>query len=39
MAMAKLFVDPRLSFINNFEECLQETEIWQCLTDQGKKKQ
>ena len=39
MATAKLFVPPKLSSINNFEDWLHETEIWQCLTDLDKKKQ
>ena len=39
MATAKLFVPPKLSSINNFEDWLHETEIRQCLTDLDKKKQ
>ena len=39
MATAKLFVRSKLSSIDDFEEWLNETEIWQCLTDLDKKKQ
>ena len=39
MATRKLFVPPILSCINEFEEWLHETEIWQCLTDLDKEKQ
>ena len=39
MATTKLFVLPILSYIDEFEEWLHETEIWQCLTDLDKDKQ
>ena len=39
MATAKLFVPPKLSSIDDFEDWLHETEIQQCLTDLDKKKQ
>ena len=39
MATAKLFVPPKLSSIDGFEDWLHETEMWQCLTDLDKKKQ
>ena len=39
MATAKLFDPPKLSSIDDFEDWLHETEIWQCLTDLDKKKQ
>ena len=39
MATRKLFVPPILSCIDEFEELLHETEIWQCLTDLDKDKQ
>ena len=38
MATAKLFVPPKLSSIDDFEDCLHETDIWQCLTDLDKEK-
>ena len=38
MATAKLFVPPKLSSIDYFEDQLHETETWQCLTDLDKKK-
>ena len=37
MATAKLFDPPKLSSIDDFEDWLHETEIWQCLTDLDKK--
>ena len=37
MASGKLFVPPTLKNIDDFEEWLHETEIWQCLTDLDKK--
>ena len=37
MASGKLFVSPTLKNIDDFEEWLHETEIWQCLTDLDKK--
>ena len=39
MATRKLFALPVLSCIDEFEEWLHETEIWQCLTDLDKDKQ
>ena len=39
MATSKLFVPPILSCIDEFEEWLHETEIWQCLTHLDKEKQ
>ena len=39
MATTKLFVLSILSYIDEFEEWLHETEIWQCLTDLDKDKQ
>ena len=39
MATRKLFVPPILSCIDEFEEWLHETEIWQCFTDLDKDKQ
>lgn len=39
MATAELFVQPKLSSINAFEEWLKEIEIWQCLPDLNKEKQ
>ena len=39
MATAKLFVPPKLSSIDDFEDWLHETEIWQCLKDLDRKKQ
>lgn len=39
MATAELFVQPKLSSINAFEEWLHEIEIWQCLPDLNKEKQ
>ena len=39
MATRKLLVPPVLSCIDEFEEWLDETEIWQCLTDMDKDKQ
>ena len=39
MATRKLFVPPTLSWIDEFEDWLHETEIWQCLTDLDKDKQ
>ena len=39
MATRKLFVPPILSCIDEFEEWLHETDIWQCLTDLNKDKQ
>ena len=39
LASEKLFVPTNLKNIDNFEEWLHETEIWQCLTDLDKKKQ
>ena len=39
MATRKLFVPPILSCIDEFEELLYETEIWQCLPDLDKDKQ
>ena len=38
MAIAKLFVPPKLSFIDDFEKWFHETDICQCLTDLDKKK-
>ena len=38
-ASEKLFVPPSLKNIDDFEEWLHETEIWQYLTDLDKKKQ
>lgn len=38
MAIEKLFMPPSLKTMDDFEECLYETEIWQCLTDLDKKK-
>ena len=35
----KLFVPPSLKDIDDFEDWLHETEIWQCLTDFDKEKQ
>ena len=37
MVTAKLLVLPKLSSIDDFEELLHETEIWQCLTDLERK--
>lgn len=37
MITAKLLVLPKLSSIDDFEELLHETEIWQCLTDLERK--
>ena len=39
MATRKLFVPPNLRSIEEFEDWLHETEIWQCLTDLEKDKQ
>ena len=39
MVSGKLFFPPSLKNIDDFEEWLHETEIWQCLTDLDKKKQ
>ena len=39
LASEKLFVPTNLKNIDNFEEWLHETEIWQCLADLDKKKQ
>ena len=39
MASGKSFVPRSLKSIDDFEEWLHETEIWQCLTDLDKKKQ
>ena len=39
MATTKLFVPPKLSSIDDFEEWLHETEIWQFLQDLDKKRQ
>ena len=39
MATAKLFAPPKLSYINDFEDWVHETEIWQCLTNLDQKKQ
>ena len=39
MATTKLLVPPKLSSIDDFEDWLHKTEIWQCLTDLDKKKQ
>ena len=39
MPTAKLFVPPKLSSTDDFEDWLHKTEIWQCLTDLDKKKQ
>ena len=39
MATRKLFAPPILSSLDEFEEWLHETEIWQCLTDLDKDKQ
>ena len=39
MATGKLFVPPKLSSIDDFEDWLHESEIWQCLTGLDKKKQ
>ena len=39
MATVKLFVPPKLSSIDDFEDCLHDTDIWQCLTDLDKEKQ
>ena len=39
MATRKLFVPPNLNCIEEFEDWLHETEIWQCLTDLEKNKQ
>ena len=39
MPTAKLFVPPKLSTTDDFEDWLHKTEIWQCLADLDKKKQ
>ena len=39
MATRKLFVPPILSCIDEFEERLHGTKVWQCLTDLDKDKQ
>ena len=39
MATRKLFVPPNLQSIEEFEDWLHETEIWQCSTDLEKDKQ
>ena len=37
MTTARLLVPPKLSSIDDSEEWLHETEIWQCMTDLKKK--
>ena len=39
MESGKLFVPPSLKDIDDFEDWLHETEIWQCLTDFDEEKQ